>query len=355
MVNSNETTPIRLSGKVVTPHKALVNPIFDSKNVLTNSPWEYVDLWLRREKKSDALFYWKQAREFYEASSGLSTQALPLLLYYTFMNAAKALLSAKNISFNEYHGIQDGTASADSDKIQLAIVCVKIKNNGIVPSLAGYFGENEPSNIHSLKELLFNLPYIHRTYCLTYKGQTDMFIPITDGKFIQDKASRKAYFSGKLSRKFANKHVLNRLPSEFIHDTLASTNKELFIKSSTQATLQRPSRPSDSDLQNLKVLHKSLRKNLIYINGAQTLWYIRSQPAGPKILDRTSTTITLAAMHRLSELSRYHPLKLDRFLSSKENWLLSEFIKQSPIQFIDEIASEITGFQFLIPNVRPAT
>ena len=65
--------------------------------------------------------------------------------------------------------------------------------------------------------------------------------------------------------------------------------------------------------------------------------------------------MTLAAMHRISELCRYRPLELDSFLSGQENWLLTEFISQAPIQFIDEISSEITGYVFLTPNVRVAT
>jgi hypothetical protein len=62
--------------------------------------------------------------------------------------------------------------------------------------------------------------------------------------------------------------------------------------------------------------------------------------------------MVLAAMHRLSEVCRYRPLELASYLSGQKNWLLSEFIQMAPTQFIDEIASEITGFQFLVPNVR---
>ncbi|MDF8825025.1 YaaC family protein, partial [Escherichia coli] len=64
---------------------------------------------------------------------------------------------------------------------------------------------------------------------------------------------------------------------------------------------------------------------------------------------------SLRAMHRLSELCRYDPLKLRQLLNEKENWIIAEFIQQSPSQFIDAISSEITGHQFLIPNVRSAS
>jgi hypothetical protein len=65
--------------------------------------------------------------------------------------------------------------------------------------------------------------------------------------------------------------------------------------------------------------------------------------------------MTLAAMHCLSEICRYSPKRITELLTGEDNWLISEFVKMSGIQFIDEMAAEITGMQFLIPNARPAT
>ena len=53
------------------------------------------------------------------------------------------------------------------------------------------------------------------------------------------------------------------------------------------------------------------------------------------------------------EICRYRPLELRSLLSGRENWLVSEFVEASPLQFIDAIASEITGHEMLEPNVRP--
>ena len=101
------TTPIKLNGRVIRPPKAVVAPLFFSRSVLTKEPWTFVSLSLTRDKKDQALFYWKQAHSFYTASRGLPLESAPLLLYYCFMNAAKALLTAKNISFDSYHGVKE--------------------------------------------------------------------------------------------------------------------------------------------------------------------------------------------------------------------------------------------------------
>ena len=55
-------------------------------------------------------------------------------------------------------------------------------------------------------------------------------------------------------------------------------------------------------------------------------------------------------MHRLSELARYTPDKLNKHFENKQNWLLNEFIKNASVQFIDAISSEITGLEFKIPK-----
>ncbi len=343
---------IKLKKKSLKPHKSAVDPVLYSKNVLTNSPWNFVELWLKKNGQKEALFYWAQAKEFHKASSGLPTQSAPLLHYYSFMNATKALLASKNVTFNPHHGVGSHNMRGESSKISITNEGVQIKTNGILPALSTYLEETETSNTHSLQDLLFNLPYIHRTYCLTYPSQTDMFIPIKNAQFVVDKNTNEAYFRASLSRDFANNHVIKRLPSLIIKD---SSQPDVFgIRSASTVPFTRPSRPIQSEINSLKDLHKSLRHVLQYINGSETLWYIKSEPAGPNRLKRFPLTITLAAMHRLSELSRYKPLELDSFLSGQKNWLLSEFIQQSPNQFFDEIASEITGYQFLVPNIRSA-
>ena len=100
----------------------------------------------------------------------------------------------------------------------------------------------------------------------------------------------------------------------------------------------------------LRGLNQTLRRSLHYINGAQTLWYMKAK--GSYEIDRRPITLTLAAMHRLSEICRYRPAELDPFLGGQKNWLLSEFVSMSPPQFLDEIACEMTGHGVMIPNVR---
>jgi uncharacterized protein (UPF0332 family) len=345
-------TPVILKGRELGAHKAAVSPRLDTRNVLTNSPWTFVSLWLKRGGNNKALFYWEQAHEFSRASIGLPFQSAPLLLYYSFMNAVKALLVAKGVLFDEHHGVRAHNMRKPTSKISIANEGVRIMNKGVLPALSAYYGEPEPSSMHSLQDLFFNMAFIHRTYCHTYTSQTEMFLPLTNCAYVIEKPSKNIHFRADLSKNVAAKGAMNRLPASFV---AAPSLSDRTIISTNSVYWAKPSRPTEAEVGELAKLNRHLRLDLHYINGAQTLWYVKAKTSGPHRLLRQSPTIVLAAMHRLSEICRYRPLELASHLSGQKNWLLSEFIQMSPVQFIDEIASELTGHQFLMPNVRSAT
>jgi len=343
--------PVKVSGRVLRPHKAVVAPDFRSRTVLTDDPWTFVALSLKRRKKDEALFYWEQGYQFHRAAEGLPLQSVPLVLYYSFMNAAKALLAAKGIPFVAHHGVKEWNTSTGT-RLSLRSVGVQIKNTGVLPSLSSYYGETEPRKRHTLQELFFNLPFVHRTYCLTYKSQRDMFIPLRECRYVTDVGAKKAYLAAELSGDHVSKHTMNRLPAALQADPGSGPSA---IRSKASVPFGRPNTPTDADLQSLGGLHRQLRSDLVYINGAETLWYAKAVTSGPRQIQRQAATITLAAMHRLSEICRYNPIELASHLSGQKNWLLSEFIRSSPRQFCDEIAAELTGHQVMLPNVRSAT
>src|SRR5262245_50597676 len=126
--------PIRINGRDLKPHKAMVAPLLGARTVLTRSPWEFVSLWLMREKNERALFFWNQARSFAEAAAGMSVQASPLLHYYSFLNATKALLVAKRVAFDEHHGVKGHNMRGASRKIALSNEGVRISKRGVLPA-----------------------------------------------------------------------------------------------------------------------------------------------------------------------------------------------------------------------------
>jgi hypothetical protein len=345
---------VKIGGRHVRPHKATSAPQLGARNVLTNSHWEYVALWLRRKRKTQALFYWEQAHIFALASNGLPVESAPLLLYYSFMNAVKALLSSRGVAFGEHHGIRSHNMRGATSKIALSNEGVRILQHGIAPALSQHLGETEPTTTHSLEDLLFNLPCIHRTFCITYTRQEDMFIPLTDCHLAFDRAAGIAYFSAKLSEDFLSARYVRRLPASLSRNVLINDGRS--IRSTAGIHLSSPTLDGNNqEIAQASAFLSALRPDLNYIAGAQTLWYAKTVVPGPSRLARSPLTCTLLAMHRLSEICRYRPMQLASFLSGQKNWLLTEFIRMSPPQFLDEISAELTGQQFMTPNVRSAT
>lgn len=83
---------LEINSKEIHLMKSVTSADYSGKTVLTNSSWEYVELWLKRqssEKSRRALFYWSQAKNFYIASENLPIESRPLTSYYCCMNAAK--------------------------------------------------------------------------------------------------------------------------------------------------------------------------------------------------------------------------------------------------------------------------
>jgi hypothetical protein len=337
---------IRIKTKTIGLSKAVHNAQFQMKTVLTLDPFNYVDLWLRRQHKDDALFYWRQARDFYRAAQGLPIEAAPLVLYYSFMNAAKALLASKAISFDPHHGVGAHRMRGQNSKVVLSNEGIAIRNSGIAPALAGYYGEAEGARTHSLEDVLYNLAFIHRTYCLSYPRKVERFLPLKNIAFLRDSATGQVSFTADAVEDAEWKFFRKHLPPEL---TVAPSGAST-INSVATIVWTSLDKPTVAELEDLRRLNSNLRRVLHYINGPHTLWYLKS--TGAYEIDRRPVTLTLAAMHRLSEICRYKPSDLHSLLDGQKNWLLSEFVAMAPTQFLDEIACEMTGHQIMIPNVR---
>lgn len=185
--------PIRINGIRVFPHKAVASPQFGEKTILVRDTWDYVELSLRRSKSEEPLFYWKQARTFAEASAGIDKLAFPLTAYYAILNATKALLCSKGINFDPYHGV---TGQVSGSYASLANHHIKIQSKGVLPSLLSYLGMTGFSGeSFALSDVFYNLPFIHRAYCSTYKSKKEILLPIKDPHFVVKEGSTEAWFN----------------------------------------------------------------------------------------------------------------------------------------------------------------
>jgi len=340
--------PIKHKSKVIKVQKAVIKPDFNNKTVLVRNHWDYVEMWLQKEKQKKALMYWKQAESFFKASETIPETSSPLTLYYCFLNATKALLTVKNIDFVENHGasgkIQEGDTNLKNEEI-------KFHSNGILSSLCSYFSEPCNNDIYSLKDLLYNIPYIHRCFNLTFPtGYPEIYIPIINPYFVIKDKSNKAWLCAELTGNYANQHTLNKIKESGFEQDIGVKNK-FVIRKKKRFNWYKSGENKKNNIEKLTNYHKNLRKDVHYIFGAQTLWYIKRKDSN-NCISRHPLTIMLACMHRLSELARYEPTVIFRHFELKQNWLLSEFIKGAGDEFVDKIACEITNQNLMTPAVR---
>jgi hypothetical protein len=336
--------PIKLKGKVLHVHKAIVDPDFGKPTVLVENQWEYVAMWLRRNSTPRSLFFWDQANHFYQATQALPKTSSPLTSYYCALNATKALLISKNIPHSDQHGLRGGHTS---EKSHLQNEFVKFLSSGVFPAFCSYLGEPVSSEKFTLKDILYNLPFVHRAYTLTFTSQPEMFIPVDNPTFVRKERSSEAWFRCSIREKrYQSEKTVNIIPG-FERD-LAIVD-EYVVRAKKRFKWKRGD-SEQNNLQRLILYHQGIRKRVFYIKGQSRLWYLKRDESPKGSIARSATTLTYAALHRLSEQARYTPDRLARHFDARHNWLLSEFLDRALDQFIDQISSEITGNDFMPPG-----
>lgn len=348
---------IRMSDRKVRFARTTKGANFQARRVISSSPWEYVALWLRQNSPGPAQIYWEQAKHFFDSAKGLPPQFAPLPLYYSFLNATKSLLEARNVSYSSYHGVAgfDMRASPNA-RISLEGEGLKIKSGGVLPSLIAYFGESEARKIYSLADILSNLAFVHRAYAMSYNS-AELFLSVSKPRYVKT-GNGQARFQACLPAEHTHGQTLRTLPVGFQarhpdEDEMAEFGEECKILESVEAfPWSGARRATDADIAALTTFHSKLRIDLNYISGTQPYWYVKRNLAGLARINRNNLTLVFMAMHRMSEIARYKPIELSRLLDGRRNWIIHEFIRAAPNQFIDEIAAEITGHEISPAGIR---
>lgn len=340
--------PIYYKRRLLTVKSSTVTPNFRGKTVIASEPWTFVESWLRNNSTAEGVFYWEQAKNFFISSKSLPPTAAPLPLYYCFLNAAKTLLIVKKQEFSNRHGVSGHFSGTRVTRPNTEDEIIRFKTGGILAALSRLLDNHMPPEEYeyNLDQIFYNIPYIHRAYSLTYDTETraipELFIPLRNPHFVSKPCSPQSWFVAEIEPdpRYANGHTIKKLPLGF--ERVNNINDRFVIR------LKRRFRWNKQNITTFETYHRKIRKYVLPIVGkGDKRWYLRRRRNGNDWIDRSSVTLAYAAMHRLSELSRYNPMILKGYLSGRHNWIITEFIQKSPYQFINEISSEITGFEFL--------
>jgi len=333
---------IRINSVRVFPHPARLNPQFGNRPVLTPDPFAYVRLSLQRSKASDALVYWRQAEEFFLASASLSTFASPVTSYYCVLNAVKALLKVRGHQCPEHHGL---SGTKENGPVSLLGENVRVVS-GVFPAIVSLYGGAIAARTSlDLRELLGEMPFIHRAFTLTYKSQAERFIPLEKARFVRKSGSSEAWFQAYVPPSYSVRSP--KLPSRYEKDVVAA---DYFVIRSRKRFRWEDLSPRES-MARLAKYHERIRNDVFpVITRTSSRWYLR-KPGGRGLAFKLPLVARIfAALHRFSELSRYDPVRLGRHLEAQHNWLLTEFLSLAPAQLVHIVASELSGREFLEPD-----
>jgi hypothetical protein len=339
------TEDIRAQSVRLFPHSARLEPAFGTRAVLSPDPFAYVRLKMQRAGQRDALVYWRQAEEFLQASSRLSAAASPLTSYYCILNAVKALLTLRSHPHGDKHGL---TGSHTNGPVSLAGETVEIAAGGVFPALTTLYGVTvAKKTVYTLKDLLSEIPFVHRSFALTYTSTKELFFPLETGtpRFVRKKGGTEAWFTAEIPPSYTLGKV--SLPAQFERDDGVP---EKFI-----VRCKRRFQWEDGDVSGSLVrlcnYHHRLQDDVLpIVTNHLPRWYLRAAQDRKTVSQLPLIAKVFAAMHRLSELSRYDPIRLERHLQAKHNWLLNEFLAQGTAQVVHLVAREMAGREFINPD-----
>lgn len=348
---------------------------FTKHTVLTDNLFTYVSFFFDTHPKSmkykdDSLkkkfgnpsqynykFYWKQAETFYHSAKSIALEASPVAAYYCILNAVKAYLSYRLEFVDDFvlefgmHGIAEDNEDVGEN---LGTIGISHKQSGVFPLFAKTLDEDfekkwscGKNNSKTVKDIFYNLAFIHRAYTMTYstKNKTveELFVPLACGKEPEYHrgSDGKAYLLVELDKSYFSL-TATKIPKDIV-DTIPSSFAVCEINPFALRSVDGAKRNQGSISSEIKGLNLNYRKYFHYIHSNQKLWFVkRTESKETGVINLSSMTLIMAAMHRISEIARYKPEQLNRLLQSKENWLLHEFISHALDQFVDEIACEIT-------------
>ena len=125
-------------------------------------------------------------------------------------------MRGRSIPFRPTHGV---TGETRGSKTSLSNETVTFQNSGILAELCHCLGEQSGASQYLLTDLLYNLPYIHRAYKLTYGSRPELFVPIVNPLFVRKESSTEAWFSAEIQdERYANQYTVKKLGSAFEHD-----------------------------------------------------------------------------------------------------------------------------------------
>lgn len=316
--------------------------------VLASDVWGYVEQFVLQtggHNATQARTFWRQAERFAASLMSERPEASPLHLYYMMLNAVKTLLVLKKgagtVAATKSHGARfepatDRELKSGKRSKQTIPGALVADGKGTLGLLSSVMGDTTaPNTSYLLEDLLSNVVAVQRAYCTLRPRHQDRFLSVE--KHVRLVGADDEYrFEAVLSPDWKLTHHKKAIPNTFdVTTPLAQGPMHLSFKEFlTQREVLDPVR--------FQSYHAKVRRHFDIIVGQERPKYYLRRADLPQV-ELSQITINFSIALSLSSLARYYPQHLQVVFDRPDGWLLKEYLRLTPHQFLALIAGEITG------------
>ena len=317
--------------------------------------WNYI---IRMYKKKNSgvnkdflLSLLDQAQYFYQTAEKAPIPSQPLLYYYSFLNFVKIALNFENYlgeNKSYMHGVKH-IGVCPGSKLNSMKVGVKATGGAqvqVCPQFMTMMGDSIPALATGatydlgIKDLLKSCIGIHRSYCETFNTKEE-YIRIEDLQLWRD--GRRLIFKALIPKCDAT--LMSQLITAGYHivDEL-QVDGVTHLYYWTEDIMMTTYSPTRQDFYNLSTTIRN-KGVWYYTDGSEFRVYVTASPMRIR-----TESIIYNLMFFFGSITRYYPFLFDSLLSEKELWIISEFLKTQPMQFLHLVTSKVIGGKILKPR-----
>lgn len=323
--------------------------------VFASDPFNVMEMAVNRDcspqAKPVALAYLEQAQDFHCASQlGAVRAARPLLLYYSFMNIAKAFILTRGVRQSlgdTYHGMKSVFPSVGAGPTGAEVEAhpsTTAKVNLFSLLMQGLTGTGLSAKIsYKLEEILPQILLGHRLWCGA-AAENERFLEIDHITFRDDRSSKTCWCRFDIRRadytrlNYTQTRVLTGGPLAMdwknVRPSPAVADVVRFEMTTPASYTDRPSDVVNDLVSRVKhqfwrsvTITKPFRKYYVYVP-------VGTEPIMPQICS------IYLVMFYLGSITRYRPNHFDEIVAGPYGAFVQEFIENQPNQWLYLTASE---------------
>lgn len=365
---SRDGIPLKISSREVGfsywPAKKVTTKYSMQARVFASDPFNIIKTSISQSdaadrRKKEALAYFDQARDFYQASKFANIEnAKPLLVYYSFHNLIKCLLLVRGrytSIADSHHGLSlnfDTLGNKPTTSKMFGFKSIVGRPPNLFEDFYKEFhadGFDDGRIEFSMSDMFSQILVGHRLWCIA-ASKKERFINISEIEFLQSVAKDSIWAKMNLPKSEYKRLSYNQRDlldltylsddwrivqcNEFRNTSLKENNSELISLEllnpiQTRLPSQRINALSKTISENLWTsvsTQKPFRKHYIYLAEDYYTW--------PQVCS------IYGVFFYLGSLARYRPQKLKQFLGGPFGSFISEFIENQTDQWLYLMASE---------------